>query len=119
MAASSVLADSPTHPVAVNINVPNRSLAEMNGVRRVPIARHFGRSGIKSVLITSDADPSSYAADFEWGTPFADPDDTDDGVVKRGYVAFFVLSHLDDDQHAAAEFLAPQLSTLFGSTADT
>ena len=119
MAASSVLSESPTHPVAVNINVPNRSLAEMNGVRRVPIARHFGRSGVKSVLTTSDADPNSYAADFEWGTPFADPDDTDDGVVKRGYVAFSVLSHLDDHQHAANEFLAPRLSTLFGPTADT
>jgi 5'-nucleotidase len=116
VAASTVLSEFPTEPVAVNINVPNRSLAAMNGVRRAPIARHFGRNGVRSILTSSADDPNTYSADFAWGTPFADPDETDDGVVKRGYVAFSILSHLDDHQQEAAGFLLPHLANLLAPT---
>jgi 5'-nucleotidase len=77
--------------VAVNVNVPNRPLAEVEGWAATDLAPAPSRSIGEVTLIPKEGFPGTYAVKTSWGRSQGLPPESDGGTVRRGLVSVSVL----------------------------
>ncbi len=84
----------PEDPVVVNLNVPNRPLAEMTGWQLSEVATQPPRAMANARLIPRAGHTGSYHVEMTWGDPVSLPSETDSGAIESGKVALSYLSRL-------------------------
>jgi 5'-nucleotidase len=95
--AGALLEDLPVDPVVINVNVPNRPLAEIRGWCRAEVARLPPRTLASAALTPKAGHDGAFDVQMEWGDPIELPIDTDSGAVEAGFVAVTALSRILDD----------------------
>ena len=101
-----LVADLPTAPVVVNVNVPNLPVAEMKGWRRTIIGTVPPRAMAGAVLEPKLGHDNAYKVKMSWGEAVTLPIETDGGAVENGEVSITFLSRLtgvDEPGQSAAE----------------
>jgi 5'-nucleotidase len=95
--ARAMLDDPPAEPIVLNVNVPNRPLAELAGWRRTEVALLPPRTLATAKLVPKVGHDSAFDVQMEWGDPLVLPGDTDSGAVEAGYVSVTALCRIVDD----------------------
>jgi 5'-nucleotidase len=93
-----MLAELPAEPQVINVNVPNRALADLAGWRRTEVALLPPRTLASAQLTPKLGHDDAFDVRMEWGDPIELPVDTDSGAVEAGFVAVTALSRMLDDQ---------------------
>jgi 5'-nucleotidase len=106
---AAVLADLPTEPIVVNLNVPNRPLEKIEGWRRAQVASLPPRALASAELVPMAGHEGAFEVSMHWGDPVELPGDTDTGAVESGYVAVTALSRMVDDDTVMLDGVATAL----------
>ncbi len=103
LAVEALLTDLPTEAIALNLNVPNRPFADLEGWRSTEPGGPPPRSVAGARLVERPGHEHSFWVDAEWSDARELPEDTDGGAVLRGFVSSTVLGTLGraDDEPAA------------------
>jgi 5'-nucleotidase len=88
-----LIADLPTEPVVVNLNVPNRELDEIEGWELTEVGLEPPRS-LTSALLVPTADPDRFDVEVTYGDPIELPAHTDGGAIEAGLVTVTYLTRL-------------------------
>ncbi|MCC6435480.1 MAG: 5'/3'-nucleotidase SurE [Acidimicrobiales bacterium] len=102
----------PADPVVVNLNVPNRAVADMVGWQWCDVAVRPPRTMASAVLTPKAGHAGTYHVEMSWGDPVQLPADTDAGAVEAGLVAVSFLSRL---VHAPAPEVGAGISAALGA----
>jgi 5'-nucleotidase len=110
---SGLIAEPPSEPVVVNINVPNLELDEIEGWELTEVGAEPPRS-IADARLTPTDDPDRFGVAMKWGEPVVLPEHTDGGAVERDRIAVSYLTRLD--HHERSDLSKPEsaLDSLFG-----
>ena len=92
--AEAVLAAPPSPAVALNVNVPNRDLGELEGWARTTLAPAPSRGVGKAALHPVEGAPGSYTVEMQWGDAEELPAGSDGGAVARGLVSVSLLTRM-------------------------
>lgn len=92
-----VLDDLPDDPIVVNVNVPNRPIAELAGWRRTEVAMLPPRALASAELVPKVGHDGTFHVRMDWGDPIELPEHTDSGAVEAGYVSVTALGRIADD----------------------
>lgn len=84
----------PVEPVVVNLNVPNRPVAELEGWQWCEVAVRPPRTMASASLTPKPGHTGTYHVEMSWGDPVELPAETDAGAVEAGRVAISFLSRL-------------------------
>lgn len=111
------IAQPPTEPVVVNLNVPNVDLDEIEGWSHAEIGLLPPRSMAQARLVPRRCPDGTDSTDefdiaVEWGEPTDLPAHTDGGVIERNRVSITYVSKYqseDRDDLAVAEFALDRL----------
>jgi 5'-nucleotidase len=111
-----LLADIPENPVVVNINVPNRQAAEMEGWRRTDVGTAPPRSMAKALLTPKPGHDGAFHVDMSWGDALQTPASDDTGAVMDGYASVTWLGALEavEPDTTVASRAEGALETFFG-----
>ncbi|MGK2928237.1 MAG: 5'/3'-nucleotidase SurE [Acidimicrobiales bacterium] len=92
--AGAVLADfeSDLEPAAINVNVPNCALDEIQGWRHAEVGTLPPRAVADAKLVPKLGHDRAYIVEMEWGDPIELPAETDGGTVERDLVSVTHLS---------------------------
>lgn len=107
--AEALLADLPSDPIVVNVNVPNRPLEAMAGWRRTEVALLPPRTLATAELTPKAGHDGAFDVQMQWGDPIELPPHTDTGALEGGYVAVTALCRLRDDAALALPEVAAAL----------
>jgi 5'-nucleotidase len=110
-----LVADLPTEPVVVNINVPNCELDEVEGWRHTAVGTDPPRRLSSAVLEQLPGHEDAYLVRMAWGEPVVLPVDTDGGTVERNTVSITYLSRITATQRSDLEVAETSLSELLGA----
>lgn len=114
VAAEALLADLPTEPVALNLNVPNVALSDVAGWRHAEIGTVPPRSMSTATLSPKAGHDDTFLVEMEWGDPVVLPEETDGGTVEREYVAVSNLSRFAHDLRPDLAHVDDALARLLG-----
>ncbi|MBU3689271.1 MAG: hypothetical protein B7C54_11105 [Acidimicrobiales bacterium mtb01] len=103
----------PAQPVVVNINVPNKDVAEMKGWRVARVGHEPPRRMSTAVLEPKEGHAGSYYVRMQWGDAVSLPADTDGGLVESDYVSVSYLSALAHEPRLDMEMAEKHLERLF------
>ena len=103
----------PAQPVVVNINVPNKDVAEMKGWRVARVGHEPPRRMSTAVLEPKEGHAGSYYVRMQWGDAVSLPADTDGGLVEADYVSVSYLSSLAHEPRLDLEMAEKHLGRLF------
>ena len=92
-----LIADLPTDPVVVNLNVPNVDLEDVRGWRHARVGREPPRKVASATLEPKVGHDGAFHVRMAWGDALELPPDTDGGIVENGYVAVTYLTRLQND----------------------
>ena len=95
IAVDALVAELPTSPIVLNINVPNRHAADMEGWRRTRVGSEPPRSMSKAELVPKLGHDGTFHVDMSWGDTVELPADTDGGAVMRGYASLSWLGRIE------------------------
>jgi 5'-nucleotidase len=109
LVAQAILAELPSDPVVVNVNVPNRPMDALAGWRRTEVALLPPRTLATAELIPKVGHTDAFDVRMEWGDPIIQPADTDSGAVEAGYVTVTALCRMTDDASAGLPHVAAAL----------
>lgn len=107
-----LVSSMPSTPVVVNLNVPNRDLADIKGWKLARVGHEPPRRMSRAVLEPKLGHEGSFHVRMQWGDAVALPEDTDGGLVESDYVAVSYLSALGNterDDMVAGETLLGRL----------
>lgn len=90
-----MVANPPTEPVVVNLNVPNVDLDQLSGWRHAAVGREPPRRMSSAVLEPREGQNGVYHVRMTWGDAVDLPDHTDGGIVEAGLVSLSYLSRMD------------------------
>ena len=93
--ASLLAGGLPADPLVVNLNVPNRAVADMLGWQLSRVAVQPPRTMASATLVPRAGHAGSYHVEMKWGDPVSLPSDTDSGAIEAGKVAVSYLGRLD------------------------
>ncbi len=91
-----LVANMPSEPVVVNLNVPNTELHEIQGWAIGEVGRLPPRA-MSSVALVPTEDPDRFGLDIQWGDLIDLPDHTDGGLIENDRVSVTYLSRLDGE----------------------
>ncbi len=97
-----LVADLPTEPVVVNLNVPNVALDEIKGWRRTVVGTLPPRAMAAAVLEPKEGHDGTFHVRMGWGDPVALPSETDGGAVELDEVSITFLGRLMEDDSSPA-----------------
>lgn len=86
-----LLAAPPAEPAVVNINVPNRPTAELQGWRATTLATLPARALASASLVAKPGHPGAYRVEMGWGDANVLGPDTDGTAVAEGCVSVTLL----------------------------
>ncbi len=101
-----LIANMPTEPVVVNLNVPNCATSDIKGWRHARVGTEPPRKMAKAVLEPKLGHDETYHVRMTWGDALELPADTDGGLVERDFIAVSYLTRLEAeirDDMAAVE----------------
>ncbi len=107
-----LLADEHESAWAVNLNVPNREIADIAGWRFTEVGTLPMRSITSVSLEAHQDDPDAYRVAMQWGESVEMPIDVDTGAVANGFVAVSFLSRLTALRAPTGSQLAARLNEL-------
>jgi 5'-nucleotidase len=108
-----LVAELPTEPVVVNLNVPNVALDEIKGWRRTVVGTLPPRAMAAAVLEPKEGHDGTFHVRMGWGDPVALPSETDGGAVELDEVSITFLGRLtEDDSSPALPVVEAGLATL-------
>ncbi len=90
-----LLADLPADPVVINVNVPNRRAADMEGWKRTEVGASPPRSMAKATLEAKPGHDGTFTVEWSWGEALQTPDSDDTGAVMAGYASVTWLGALE------------------------
>lgn len=93
-----LVSSMPSTPVVVNLNVPNRDLADIKGWKPARVGHEPPRRMSRAVLEPKLGHEGSFHVRMQWGDAVALPEDTDGGLVESDYVAVSYLSALGNTE---------------------
>ena len=99
--AATLVADLPSEPVVVNLNVPNLPLAEVKGWRRTGVGTLPPRAMASAVLEPMVGHDGTFRVRMGWGEPVALPVETDGGTVENDEIALTFLGRITADEPPA------------------
>ena len=108
------LANRPSEPVALNVNVPNLEVADIKGWRRTEVGHIVTRAMAQATMEPKEGHHGSYYVRMEYGDTMAMPAHTDGGAVENGEVAITYLSRFEDLAHHGTDEIHGALSDLVG-----
>jgi 5'-nucleotidase len=97
-----LVAELPTEPVVVNLNVPNVALDEIKGWRRTVVGTLPPRAMAAAVLEPKEGHDGTFHVRMGWGDPVALPSETDGGAVELDEVSITFLGRLMEDDSSPA-----------------
>ena len=97
-----LVAELPTEPVVVNLNVPNVALDEIKGWRRTVVGTLPPRAMAAAVLEPKEGHDGTFHVRMGWGDPVALPSETDGGAVELDEVSITFLGRLMEDESSTA-----------------
>lgn len=103
----------PAQPVVVNINVPNKDVADMKGWRVARVGHEPPRRMSTAVLEPKEGHAGSYYVRMQWGDAVSLPADTDGGLVESDFVSVSYLSSLAHEPRLDMEMAEKHLGRLF------
>ncbi len=92
---SGLIADPPAEAVAVNVNVPNLPLEQINRWRRTSVGNRIPRSMAAATLEPKEGHEGAFHVRMQYGDPIQLPVETDGGAVEAGEVSITYLSKLE------------------------
>lgn len=92
----------PADPVVINLNVPNRPAAEMEGWRRTQVGTAPPRSMATSDLVPKPGHDGTFHVEMKWGDAIDTPSGDDTGAVMEGYASITWLGALEAVEPEAA-----------------
>lgn len=104
----------PADPVVLNINVPNRPVAELKGWQYCDVAVRPPRTMASAVLHPKPGHTGAFHVDMSWGDPVPLPLDTDSGAVEAGKVSVTFLSRFSHTEAEERTGVNRALDALFG-----
>ena len=110
------LADKPSEPVVINVNVPNLETADIKGWRRTPVGMGVPRAVVTATLVPKEGHKDSFRIEMSYGEPVVLPAETDGGAVENGEVSITYLGRLDDVAHHGSDAVHDGLSILVGNS---
>jgi 5'-nucleotidase len=90
-----LVADLPTEPVVLNVNVPNTGLDEIRGWKRTAVGTVPPRAMSSAWMEPMEGHEDAFHVRMSWGDPVELPADTDGGAVEDGFVSVTYLSRLE------------------------
>lgn len=96
-----LIAELPTDAEVLNINVPNASLADIQGWRRTEVGRPPARAMGTACREPKEGHEGAYKVKMTWGEPAVLPEHIDGGAVMRGWVSVSRLGRIESvDGHS-------------------
>jgi len=92
----------PADPVVINLNVPNRPAAEMEGWRRTQVGTAPPRSMATADLVPKPGHDGTFHVEMKWGDAIDTPSGDDTGAVMEGYASITWLGALEAVEPEAA-----------------
>ena len=96
--AEALLADLPTEPVVVNINVPNADLHDLAGWELTEVGLHPPRAISDAHLVPRAGEPDVFDVAIGYGDHIELPAHTDGGAIERNLVAVTYVSRYVHEQ---------------------
>ncbi len=90
-----LVANMPTEPVVVNLNVPNVELDQIKGWRHARVGMEPPRKMSSAVLDPKQGHDGTFHVRMTWGDAVELPADTDGGIVEADEVAITYLSKIE------------------------
>ncbi|HEC09867.1 MAG TPA: 5'/3'-nucleotidase SurE [Acidimicrobiales bacterium] len=113
-AVAGFIADPPTEPSVLNLNVPNLEVAEMAGWRMTEVGVIPPRTMSRAVRTPKPGHDGSYRVKMEWGDPVDLPVETDAGAVMHGYVSVTWISRYEAVEPEGAGSTVKAIDALLG-----
>lgn len=95
-----LVAEAPSEPVVVNVNVPNLALDELKGWRRTQVGTLPPRILAGATLDPKVGHDGAYYVRMSWGDAVELPIETDGGAVEADEVSVSYLSRLDAEDRS-------------------
>ncbi len=99
-AAEGLLADMPSNPVVINLNVPNCAPEELKGWRHADVGTVPPRTVATATLVPREGHTASFQVEMAWGDAQELDPATDGGTVEEGVVAVSYISRFVHDVRA-------------------
>ena len=112
-----LLADLPSEPVVLNVNVPNLPLEELKGWRHAEVGMVPPRTVTTARLEPRPGHDRSFKVIMEYGEAVTLPIELDGGAVTSGYVALSWLSRMSNQRELAVASVLDHLVQRFGEDA--
>ena len=93
------------------MNVPNKALDQIRGIRLAEVARNSGRDGARAILKESSEGADTYSAHYESGRAVPSHGQFDDAIVKSDSVSLSILGFLDHHEPASFTDLVDRIVT--------
>ena len=106
------VADPPSQPIALNVNVPNRPLGEIHGWRHTAPATLPIRAMSTIELEPKQGHEGAFRVKLAWGTANELPVDSDAGAVMAGYVSLTWLSRIEPAEPVGMDGIGTALDSL-------
>ena len=90
-----LVAEPPSEPVVLNVNVPNLPIDEVLGWRWTHLGMRPQRAMGRIELEPKEGHAGACKVKMRWGRPESLPADTDSGAVMAGLVSVSMLSRLE------------------------
>jgi 5'-nucleotidase len=105
VAVEALIDDLPAEGACLNINVPNLPVEQLKGWRKTSLALTPTRSMAPIELEPKIGHKEAFRVNMSWGTPIAQPIESDAGAVQAGYVSMTWLSRITpvDVEHPGLE----------------
>lgn len=95
--AAAMLESPGGDPAVINVNVPNRDLADLAGWKRTEVAHMPTRAFVNAKLVAKPGHDDVFDVTMGWGDPEDQPTNSDSGAVEDGFVAVSAITRFTDD----------------------
>jgi 5'-nucleotidase len=108
------LANRPTEPVVLNVNVPNLEIEEIKGWRRTSVGHIVPQAMAQAEMEAKEGYEDSYYVRMTYGGTTQMESHTDGGAVENGEVSVTYLSRFDDVAHHGTDEIHNALTDIVG-----
>lgn len=112
LVAEAMLQHPHDEPPVINVNVPNRDLADMAGWKRTEVARLPTRAFVDAALVPKPGHDDVFDVTMGWGDPVELSPDSDSGAIEAGFVTVTAVTPMTDDPSVDIDQIAASLGEI-------